>query len=137
MPLHSSERSPRDTGIPSTSFIHSAICEILDGYPTLFTSGILPFVEIGIAVLYFCKNQVAFVAACFSSILFGTFLMAQLSVLIRGIVIDCGCFGGIIKHEVGISSLLLLTIFLMVSIFAVKRNAHRKVLEVNQFVEEN
>ena len=50
------------------------------------------------------KSRAPFVATA----LMGTiFLFAQLAALIRGIPVDCGCFGSVVERQVGLVSICL------------------------------
>lgn len=91
--------------------------DIIDGKLAWSTAVLLPFLEIGLAVLWFSNLRVKS-AALPTIVMFGAFLLAQLSVIIRGITIDCGCFGGVIKREVGFGSVFFLVLLVLATLFA-------------------
>jgi uncharacterized membrane protein YphA (DoxX/SURF4 family) len=60
---------------------------------------ILPFLEVAIG-LYFAAGLFVRGTAFAGTVLFTLFLIAQSSALIRGISLDCGCFGAIAETSV-------------------------------------
>lgn len=79
--------------------------ELLGPGGAFFVALFLPPLEfvLAIALLLDCF---ALGAALTSTILGVAFLVAQLSALHRGLSISCGCFGGAIYDEVGLTTLL-------------------------------
>jgi uncharacterized membrane protein YphA (DoxX/SURF4 family) len=61
---------------------------------------VLPFLEIGIG-LYLAAGLFVRGTALLGTVLFAAFLTAQVSALIRGSSLDCGCFGSIAETTVG------------------------------------
>jgi uncharacterized membrane protein YphA (DoxX/SURF4 family) len=66
---------------------------------------ILPFFELALG-LYLAAGLFVRGAALVGSILLGVFLTAQASALLRGISLDCGCFGALAETSVGPLTLL-------------------------------
>jgi len=73
---------------------------ILPGFLTGPFAHVLPFLEIAIG-LYLAAGLFVRGTALLGTALFATFLIAQLSAWIRGITLDCGCFGSIAETTVG------------------------------------
>ncbi len=63
-------------------------------------SYVLPFLEMAIG-LYLAAGLFVRGTALLGTVLFAVFLTAQLSAWIRGISLDCGCFGSIAETTVG------------------------------------
>jgi uncharacterized membrane protein YphA (DoxX/SURF4 family) len=61
---------------------------------------ILPFLEIGIG-MYFLLGLFVRGTAVVGTLLFAAFLTAQMSAWLRGISLDCGCFGAALEARVG------------------------------------
>jgi uncharacterized membrane protein YphA (DoxX/SURF4 family) len=61
---------------------------------------VLPFLEIGIG-LYFVVGLFVRGTALVGTALFALFLTAQMSAWLRGISLDCGCFGATLQTTVG------------------------------------
>ncbi len=61
---------------------------------------VLPFLEIGIGV-YLALGLFVRTAALIGTLLFASFLGAQVWALANGIVLDCGCFGPVLQATVG------------------------------------
>jgi uncharacterized membrane protein YphA (DoxX/SURF4 family) len=61
---------------------------------------VLPFLEIGIG-LYFVLGLFVRGTAVVGTALFAMFLTAQMSAWVRGISLDCGCFGATLQTTVG------------------------------------
>jgi putative oxidoreductase len=72
----------------------------------VWISVILPSTEIAVAsmLLLNIERQAGFQLGL---VLTSIFVVAQLSVLVRGLSIDCGCFGALSERTVGTESLLL------------------------------
>jgi len=79
-----------------------------------FASVVLPVVELGLAssLVTSTYRRPIFVI---SLGLFAIYMAVQAQALIRGLVIDCGCFGALAKREVGTVSLSIVTLLLAVS----------------------
>jgi uncharacterized membrane protein YphA (DoxX/SURF4 family) len=60
----------------------------------------LPFVEVGIG-LYLAAGLFVRGAALAGTLLFSAFLAAQVSAMVRGLSLDCGCFGTVVESTVG------------------------------------
>ena len=60
----------------------------------------LPFFEIGLGV-YLAAGLFVRGTAFIGTLLFAVFLTAQISAVIRGIALDCGCFGTVVQSTVG------------------------------------
>jgi len=80
--------------------------QILNGRAAILVAGTLPFLELVIALLLCSRisSQLPAVAAWLLLILF---FGVQWSAWSRGLIIDCGCFGGIVRSEIGFQSLFL------------------------------
>jgi uncharacterized membrane protein YphA (DoxX/SURF4 family) len=65
----------------------------------------LPFLEIGLG-LYLAVGLFVRGAAGVGTLLFAAFLVAQGQAWVRGLVIDCGCFGTGVASSVGIGTML-------------------------------
>lgn len=63
-------------------------------------SYVLPFLELAVG-LYLALGLFVRGAALAGTVLFAVFLVAQASAMIRGISLDCGCFGTIAQTTVG------------------------------------
>jgi len=72
---------------------------ILPGFLTGPFAYVLPFLEIAIG-LYLAAGLFIRGTALLGTVLFAAFLTAQLSAWIRGITLDCGCFGSIAETTV-------------------------------------
>ncbi len=74
---------------------------------------LLPSIELALAVCLLSGNYLrpALISACF---MFAAFVAAQTVVVMRGLSIDCGCFGRL-SHPVGVGSILITTFLLVVS----------------------
>jgi uncharacterized membrane protein YphA (DoxX/SURF4 family) len=73
---------------------------ILPGFLTGPFAYVLPFLEIALG-LYLAAGLFVRGTAFLGTVLFAAFLTAQMSALIRGISLDCGCFGSIAETTVG------------------------------------
>jgi uncharacterized membrane protein YphA (DoxX/SURF4 family) len=60
---------------------------------------VLPFLEVGIG-LYFVLGLLVRGAALVGTLLFASFLTAQVWAMAKGIVLDCGCFGPALQSTV-------------------------------------
>ena len=69
-------------------------------------AALFPFVEIALAFILITGMRPR-LAAAYSVALFGVFTLAQLSAVIRGLPISCGCFGTTDSESIGWGSLLL------------------------------
>jgi hypothetical protein len=89
--------------------------ELVSGWTAVWVSILLPSVEIALAVCLFSKASPKW-SLVFTLIVLILFLIAQSSALIRGLKIDCGCFGGVIRNEIGPNSILILIFLIGVGI---------------------
>lgn len=62
-------------------------------FVSIFLASVLPYFQIGLAACLVVRPFTT-IAAFFSSLLFLAFFSAQMIALLRGININCGCFGG-------------------------------------------
>lgn len=77
-------------------------------------SVVLPVFELGIASsLVTCTHRRPIFIMALG--LFAVFTVIQGQALVRGLVIDCGCFGALAKREVGTVSLSIATVLLAIS----------------------
>ena len=74
--------------------------EVLPRFLVAPLASILPFFEIFLG-LYLAAGLFVRVSALVGTILLAVFLAAQVQALIRGLVLDCGCFGSIFSVTVG------------------------------------
>jgi hypothetical protein len=81
-----------------------------------FIAEFLPFFSIvcGISLIF---RFLPVATEVFSSILIGCFFVAQLSALLRGLNIDCGCFGSFIKTQISVLSVSIIGLLFCGSIF--------------------
>ena len=99
---------------------------------------ILPFLEVAIG-LYLAAGLFVRATAVVGTLLFGVFLTAQVSALVRGISLDCGCFGSLAETTVGPLTILRdfslgIPSFLMVAFPARVASVDRRFLgAVNRF----
>ena len=89
--------------------------QIVSGYFAVAVASILPIVELGVSVFFFATASRA-IPFWASYALFGVFLVAQSFVVANGIEIDCGCFGGVIRRNVGIGSILFVGVLIGTSL---------------------
>lgn len=68
-------------------------------------SSLLPFVELAIG-LYLAVGLFVRGTALAATLLLGAFFAAQVSAMVRGISLDCGCFGALAETTVGPLTLL-------------------------------
>ncbi len=87
--------------------------ELMIGIAAVWIAILLPFCEFALAALLLsnCSHRPVFALA---ALMFGIFAAAQWSAWSRGLVIDCGCLGGLSRRPIGAWSLLFLS-----SLFAV------------------
>ncbi len=90
---------------------------LIGGDLAVWASAIIPFIEIGVAALLFStvRGRVALGSA---AILFAVFFVAQWSAWLRGLSIDCGCFGAYGRSAIGFPSLSMISILLAVVMLA-------------------
>jgi len=81
---------------------------ILPGFLAGPFAHVLPFLELGIG-LYLAAGLFVRGTALVGTVLFAAFLTAQMSAWLRGISLDCGCFGSI--AETAVSPLTMLRDF--------------------------
>jgi hypothetical protein len=111
---------------------------ILPGFLTGPFSYVLPFLEIAIG-LYLAAGLFIRGTALLGTALFAAFLTAQLFAWIRGISLDCGCFGSIVETTVGPLTVLRdfslgIPTFLMLAFPARLLSLDRRIFgAVNQF----
>ncbi|MEQ1830034.1 MAG: MauE/DoxX family redox-associated membrane protein [Pirellula sp.] len=81
-------------------------------------SVVIPVVELGLAssLLTSAYRRPIFAMALG---LFAVYTVVQGQALMRGLVIDCGCFGGFAKREVGAESLSIATALLAISLIGI------------------
>ncbi len=78
---------------------------ILPGFLTMPFAYVLPFLELGLGI-YLGLGLFVRATALVGTLLFASFLGAQVWALANGIVLDCGCFGPVLKSTVGPLTLL-------------------------------
>ena len=89
---------------------------------------LLPIVEFLLAAVMLSKMPDR-VVGMFNIPVLSTFLIVQLSALVRGLNIDCGCFGGVIQRKIGWESLLLIVAMLIACVllaFSRRRSQNNK-----------
>jgi len=74
--------------------------ELLSGFLVVPLAYILPFFEIFLG-LYLAAGLFVRASALAGTILFAVFLAAQTQALIRGLTLDCGCFGTLTQAPLG------------------------------------
>ncbi|MGA2613345.1 MAG: MauE/DoxX family redox-associated membrane protein [Spirochaetia bacterium] len=79
--------------------------ELLPHFLGSLAASILPFFEIFLG-LYLAAGLFVRASALAGTILFVVFLAAQIQALIRGLTLDCGCFGALSKSTVSPWTLL-------------------------------
>ncbi len=79
--------------------------ELLPGFLVVPLAYILPFFEIFLG-LYLAAGLFVRASALAGTILFAVFLAAQAQALVRGLVLDCGCFGSLTQAPVGLWTIL-------------------------------
>ncbi|HTP59065.1 MAG TPA: MauE/DoxX family redox-associated membrane protein [Spirochaetia bacterium] len=79
--------------------------QVLPGFLVPPAAFILPFFEIFLGV-YLAAGLFVRASALAGTVLFAIFLAAQIQALIRGLKLDCGCFGALSKSAVGPWTLL-------------------------------
>ncbi len=72
---------------------------ILPGFLAAPFAYVLPFLEVAIG-LYLAAGLFVRGTALLGTVLFAAFLAAQVSALVRGISLDCGCFGTVAETTV-------------------------------------
>jgi uncharacterized membrane protein YphA (DoxX/SURF4 family) len=60
----------------------------------------LPFLEVGIG-LYLVSGLLVRGTAALSCLLMGLFVVATVQARVRGLVLDCGCFGALVRQPIG------------------------------------
>ncbi|GIW96959.1 MAG: hypothetical protein KatS3mg111_0292 [Pirellulaceae bacterium] len=100
---------------PVRLFEHILRYDLLPYWVAVFAATVLPWLELGLAVLLLLglSRPVAF--AC-SALLSTGFVVAQSWALWRGLEIDCGCFGALLQRSVGAESLSLAVAVLVASV---------------------
>jgi len=88
--------------LPHIEAFHELVVryEILPAFLAAPFAYVLPFFEIGIG-LYLATGLFVRGTAFVGTLLFAAFLAAQVLALMRGIALDCGCFGTITQTAVG------------------------------------
>lgn len=74
---------------------------------TAVIGAILPWLHLLLAAVLVapaCRSKTPFFAV---AALAAVFIMAQVTVLFRGIPVDCGCFGALAQRSVGVASMAL------------------------------
>lgn len=74
--------------------------QVLPAFLVVPLADILPFFEIFLG-LYLVAGLFVRASALVGTILFAVFAAAQLQAVIRGLVLDCGCFGAVARTTVG------------------------------------
>jgi uncharacterized membrane protein YphA (DoxX/SURF4 family) len=97
-------------------FLNSLLAyRILVGLAADILAMILPWLQITIGLFillgYFMRSGLLLAA-----FLFGLFLIAQVSALVRGLEIDCGCFAGF-EQPVSSIGVMFLVILILLSLF--------------------
>jgi len=92
---------------------------------------VLPFFEIGLGI-YLAAGLFVRGAALAGTVLFALFLAAQIQALVRGLSLDCGCFGTISRSTVGPGTiardfLLGIPTFVMLALPARKLSLDRRL----------
>ncbi len=79
--------------------------EVLPAVLVVPFASMLPFIEVFLG-LYLAAGLFVRASALAGTILFAVFLGAQVQALIRGLVLDCGCFGTLAQTSVGAWTIL-------------------------------
>ena len=85
---------------------------------------IVPFLEFGLASSVVVSSHRRLIFSM-TLLLFVLFAIVQVQALIRGLVIDCGCFGGLAKREVGGVSLSIAAGLALLSLIGFYFTPHR------------
>jgi len=83
---------------------------------------ILPIIEIGLSLLLVLKTKPKPVQLA-TLVLFGAFLIFSIYGTIAGMNNNCGCFGGLIKSEIGWGMVGRNVLLLMVAAYITKKRA--------------
>lgn len=100
---------------------------------------ILPFLEIGIG-LYMAAGLFVRGSALVGTLLFAAFLIAQTQAWLRGLQLDCGCFGTLSRSTVGPLTILRdlalgIPTFLMLALPARKLSLDRRLFDAKDGFE--
>ncbi len=100
---------------------------------------VLPFLETGIG-LYMAAGLFVRGSALVGTLLFAAFLIAQTQAWLRGIILDCGCFGAVSQSTVGPLTILRDTAlgiptFLMLAVPARKLSLDRWLFDARDGFE--
>lgn len=88
---------------------------ILSGWSAVWLAVLLPTAELTVSIFLFSQAVEKFsFGLCIC--MFSAFFVAQASTLYRGLSIDCGCFGGLVRREVGYGSVGFLACLLVLSV---------------------
>jgi len=98
---------------------------------------VLPFLEMGIGI-YFIVGLFVRGTALVGTLLFASFLTAQVLAMARGIVLDCGCFGATVESTVGPLTLLRdfalgIPTFVMLAYPARRLSLDRRLFDANDW----
>ncbi len=88
---------------------------VVAGWLAVAVAVTMPIFELIVAVLLFSRMSPR-VPLLLTTGLLCIYFFVQSSALVRGLAIDCGCFGGVIRQEVGASSLALLSLLIASSV---------------------
>ncbi len=90
---------------------------LIPGPTAVWLAVILPFLELGVAILLLSKipGRWSLLMAC---MLLSMFVGAQGSAWARGLDIDCGCFGGLVRRQIGLESLTFVGLMFLLAVIA-------------------
>ncbi|HMP78039.1 MAG TPA: MauE/DoxX family redox-associated membrane protein [Pirellulaceae bacterium] len=88
---------------------------IVSGRVAVWVAMLLPFCELALAAIL-CARVPPTVGFGMATVLFGVFAASQWIAWFRELPIDCGCFGGFVRRQIGPASLVLVNAMFLVSV---------------------